>query len=115
MKKILFILITLSLLLNSQILNASNGATCGNGHCDSGENFSNCPTDCSFFPEAENLIKNIAAGAAVLMIVIGGFQWMTSAGDPGKISAAKEKIYSAIFGLLIIALASTIAYLLGVK
>lgn len=61
----------------------------------------------------EDLIRNIAIVSAILMIVIGGFQWMTSAGDPGKIGSAKEKIYSAILGLVIIALASTLIYILG--
>lgn len=65
--------------------------------------------------ELEELIRNIAIAAAVLMIVWGGFEWMTSAGDPAKISSAKERIYSAILGLIIIALASTIAAILGAK
>lgn len=63
--------------------------------------------------DVEDLIRNIAIVSAILMIVIGGFQWMTSAGDPGKIGSAKEKIYSAILGLVIIALASTLIYILG--
>jgi hypothetical protein len=58
-------------------------------------------------------LRTIAVAAAVLVIVIGGFQWMTSAGDPSKIGEAKDKIYSALFGLLIIVLAETIARLLG--
>ena len=62
-----------------------------------------------------SIIETIATVAATLVIVIGGFQWMTSAGDPSKIERAKDKIYSAILGLLIIALAKTIAYLLGGK
>ena len=62
--------------------------------------------------ELATLIRNIALGAAVLMIVIAGFQWMTSLGDSTKVGAAKEKIYSAIFGLLIVALAEIIAGLL---
>lgn len=63
----------------------------------------------------EDWIRNIAVIGAVLMIVIGGFQWMISAGDPGKIASAKEKVYSAVFGLIIIALATTIAVILGIK
>jgi hypothetical protein len=95
MRKIFVILLVLSLLFDWQTVNAQGGGFT--------------------FGDLEDLIRNIAVGAAVLMIVIGGFQWMTSAGDPGKIAAAKEKIYSAILGLLIIALASTIAYLVGGK
>jgi len=62
-----------------------------------------------------SVIRTIAIAAGVLMIIIGGFQWMVSAGDPSKIAEAKDKIYSAIFGLLIIALAEVIARLVGGK
>lgn len=65
--------------------------------------------------EFATLIRNIALAAAVLMIVIGGFQWMTSAGDPSKISDAKDRIFAVILGLLIIALAEVIATLVGGK
>jgi TRAP-type C4-dicarboxylate transport system permease small subunit len=65
--------------------------------------------------EIAEIIRDIAVAGAVLMIVIGGFQWMTSAGDPGKISNAKDRIYSAILGLVIIALAQIIATLVGAK
>jgi uncharacterized membrane protein len=62
-----------------------------------------------------SILRTIAVAAAVAVIVIGGFQWMISAGDPSKIGEAKDKIYSALFGLLIIVLAETIAHLLGGK
>jgi TRAP-type C4-dicarboxylate transport system permease small subunit len=39
---------------------------------------------------------------ALLMIVIGGFQWLTSAGNEQAIKGAKEKIFSAILGLVIV-------------
>jgi len=62
-----------------------------------------------------SIIRNIAIAAGILMIVVGGFQYMISGGDPSKIADAKDKIYSAVFGLLIIALAEVIAKLLGGK
>jgi hypothetical protein len=71
--------------------------------------------DPDLLAEVAEIIRNIAIAAAVLMIVVGGFQWMTSAGDPGKISAAKDRIFSAILGLLIVALAQIIAALVGGK
>ncbi len=63
--------------------------------------------------EIGDLIRNIAIAGAVLMIVIGGFLWMTSGGNPSQISNAKDRIYAAIFGLVIIALAEIIANLVG--
>ncbi len=65
-----------------------------------------------FLGDLADLLRTIAIVGATVMIVIGGFQWMTSLGDSGKVGAAKEKIYSAIFGLLIVALAEIIAGLL---
>jgi hypothetical protein len=97
MRKILFILLISFLLFNFS--EAVENTVGGGGEFTLGD--------------LENLIRNVGIAAAVLMIVIGGFQWMTSAGDPGKISAAKERIFAAILGLIIIALASIIAALVG--
>ena len=47
-------------------------------------------------------IVGISGFAAFFMLVWGGFQWLTSAGSPSKISEAKDRITSAILGLIII-------------
>ena len=47
-------------------------------------------------------IVGIAGLAAFVMIVWGGVQWMTSAGDPTKTSDAKDRIKKALLGLLLI-------------
>jgi len=47
---------------------------------------------------------------AVLIILWGGFIWMTAAGDPDKVDKAKKMIYSGIIGLVIIFAAYAIAY-----
>ena len=44
----------------------------------------------------------IAAGLAVLMIVVGGLQMMFSGGSPEGMSSGKQRIISAIFGLIFI-------------
>lgn len=41
---------------------------------------------------------------AVIMILIGGFQWLISGGDEDRVATAKRTISSAIVGLLIILL-----------
>ncbi|MFA5020742.1 MAG: pilin [Patescibacteria group bacterium] len=46
---------------------------------------------------------------AVLIILWGGFIWMTAAGDDDKVSKAKQMIYSGIIGLVIIFAAYAIA------
>lgn len=45
-------------------------------------------------------IGTVGVVAAVMMI-IGGFQYLTSAGDAGKIGAAKKRITDAIIGLVL--------------
>lgn len=47
-------------------------------------------------------IVSIAGLAAFFMLVWGGFEWMTSAGNPARISSAKDRISSALLGLLLI-------------
>ncbi|MEA3398326.1 MAG: Ig-like domain-containing protein [Patescibacteria group bacterium] len=39
---------------------------------------------------------------AIVMILYGGFVWMTAAGDPGRVEKAKKILISAIIGLIII-------------
>jgi len=47
-------------------------------------------------------IVGISGLASFIMLVWGGFQWLTSIGSPTKISDAKDKITSAILGLIIV-------------
>ena len=47
-------------------------------------------------------IVGIAGLAAFVMLVWGGFQYLSSAGNPAAIGDAKDKIKSALLGLLII-------------
>ena len=42
---------------------------------------------------------------AVIMILIGGFQWMTAGGNEDKVASAKKIISAAVIGLIIILLA----------
>ncbi len=47
-------------------------------------------------------VVGIAGFAAFIMLIWGGFDWLTSAGSPAKITEAKDKISSAFTGLLLI-------------
>lgn len=42
---------------------------------------------------------------AVIMILIGGFQWMTAGGNEEKVASAKKIISAAVIGLIVILLA----------
>jgi len=50
-------------------------------------------------------VLGILALVAVIMIIIGGFQWMTAAGNEEKIEKAKKVISAAVIGLIIVLLA----------
>ena len=46
---------------------------------------------------------------AVIIILLGGFKWMTAMGDDTKIGDAKKLIYSGIVGLVVVLSAFAIA------
>ncbi len=55
-----------------------------------------------------NAVIGVAGLVAVVFIIIGGFNYMTSAGDPGKTKKAKDTILYAVIGLIICVLAFAI-------
>ncbi|MBI3385032.1 hypothetical protein HY030_02465 [Candidatus Gottesmanbacteria bacterium] len=57
----------------------------------------------------------IAGGLAFLLILYGGFLFMTSAGDPNKLQEATDVILSAISGLLMILFSMFLLKLIGVS
>ncbi len=50
-------------------------------------------------------VLGILALVAVVMIIYGGFTWMTAAGSEEKIESAKKIIGSAVVGLIVVLLA----------
>lgn len=55
-----------------------------------------------------NTIISIAGIVAVIFIIVGGVQYMTSSGDAGKAKKAKDTILYAVIGLVVCALAFAI-------
>lgn len=56
----------------------------------------------------------IAGGIAMLLIIFGGFQILTSAGNPERLNEGKELISSAITGLLMIVFSVFLLRIIGV-
>lgn len=52
-----------------------------------------------------NFIFVVAVFLSLGFIIFGGINWITSAGDSGKVEAARNRIIAAIVGLIIIVLA----------
>lgn len=55
-----------------------------------------------------NAIIGVLGIVAVVVIILGGIQYMTSAGDPGRVKKAKDTILYGIIGLVICVLAFAI-------
>lgn len=55
-----------------------------------------------------NIFSVIVGVIAVIMIIIGGFRYITSGGDSSNVTSAKNTIMYAIIGLIIVALAQII-------
>jgi len=72
-----------------------------------GEQIISGPTD---FPDLGSIVSTLLgqyvfffAGLILLfMLIMGGFQMMTSAGDPEKVKAGQGKITTAVIGFLIV-------------
>ncbi len=91
-----------------------------------GANIDEDAVDCgSDFGIAEEQISELIATAidlfslvigiiAVVMIMVGGVKYITSQGDSGNVTAAKNTILYAIIGLVVVALAQLIVrFVLG--
>lgn len=55
-----------------------------------------------------NIFSLVVGVIAVVMIIIGGLRYITSGGDSGNVTGAKNTILYAVVGLVIVALAQVI-------
>ena len=55
-----------------------------------------------------NIFSLIVGVISVIMIIIGGLKYITSGGDSGNVTSAKNTILYAVIGLVIVALAQII-------
>jgi len=60
--------------------------------------------------QAVNIISIIVGVVAIIMIIYGGFKYITSGGESNNVSAAKNTLIYAIIGLIIVALAQVIVH-----
>jgi hypothetical protein len=57
-----------------------------------------------------NIFSMIVGAVAIIMIIYGGFKYITSGGDSGNVTAAKNTLIYAIIGLIIVALSQFIVH-----
>jgi hypothetical protein len=55
-----------------------------------------------------NIFSIIVGAVAIIMLIYGGFRYITSGGDSGRVGNAKNTLLYAIIGLVIVALAQII-------
>lgn len=53
------------------------------------------------FKNLVDAVLLILGAVSVIMIIVGGFQYVTSAGDSGKVKAAKSTIMYAVIGVAV--------------
>lgn len=86
----------------SDIQISTSGSTC-DGSAD-GEGLNTLLTN------VVNIFSAIVGVVAVLMVIYGGFRYITSGGDQNKVASAKNTLIYAIIGLVIVALAQVIVH-----
>ena len=55
-----------------------------------------------------NLLSAVVGVVAVIMIIVGGFRYITSGGNDTSVTSAKNTILYAIIGLVVVALAQVL-------
>ena len=61
-----------------------------------------------------NIFSLVVGIVAVIMIIVGGLKYITSGGDSGNVTGAKNTILYAVIGLVVVALAQFIVkFVLG--
>lgn len=83
-------------------------ATTPAGNCDEVELAQSSTTLTKRINSVLNILSVIIGIIAVIMIIIGGLRYITSNGDSGNVTSARNTILYAIVGLIIVALAQTI-------
>lgn len=89
--------------------NLCAGATLStSGNCDSASVDQASTTVDSLLTTVINIISLAVGVVSVIMIIIGGMKYITSGGDSGNVSGAKNTILYAVIGLVVVALAQII-------
>ena len=89
------------------LASGTNSALGGNGACNTVDQ--NGVSDLqTLAKKIVNFLSVIVGIVAVIMIIVGGFKYITSGGESSNVSGAKNTLIYAIVGLIIVALAQFI-------
>jgi Type IV secretion system pilin len=96
--------------INSSLCSGSNlTLTTTPGSCQATTASSTSALD-NVIQTAVNVLSAIVGIIAVIMIIVGGFRYVTSGGNDTSVTSAKNTILYAIIGLVVVALAQVIVH-----
>jgi hypothetical protein len=90
---------------------AADGKSCAMVTTAIGDIDTNGP---AFVQRIFSFVLGIGGGIALILIILAGYKFITSQGNPEKVKAANEQLTSAIVGLLFIILSFVILQIIGV-
>jgi len=93
--------------IQSELCNGVDAAASTN-NCNNATNGSGEQGIKDIAQKVTNIFSIIVGAASIIMIIYGGFRYITSGGDSGKVGNAKNTLIYAIIGLVIVALAQLI-------
>lgn len=100
---------------NAQDTNTTIQESVNCGASDISLNQSGCSSPAGSSDDISNVIRTVinifsavVGSVSVIMIIVGGFKYITSGGDSNNVSGAKNTIMYAIVGLVIVAFAQII-------
>ena len=67
-----------------------------------------------FVKSIYSIVLGLSGGIALVLIIIAGYKFMASQGNPEAIKSATERLTSAVIGLLFIIFAFVILQIIGV-
>jgi|GEM_PF-125005 len=122
-KKIKYFVLSLSIVLTAGMISVPalaagtdfKGDACSGLQSISGNDTTTCPTGSE--SALSNLIKTIISIlslvvgiVAVIMVIVGGFKFITSGGDSAKTASARSTIVYALVGILVAAFAQVLVH-----
>lgn len=84
------------------------GQASGSSICQEKDKVNPLFGDTGILTRAMQVLALIAGIASIIMVIVGGFKYVTSTGDSAKVSSAKDTILYAIIGAVIALLAHAI-------
>lgn len=99
---------TTSAAIRDSVCRGVNNAAEGNNTSSCGKTGSGTTDLSDIASKIVNIFSIIVGIVAVIMIIYGGFRYITSGGDSNRVGSAKNTLIYAIIGLIIVALAQLI-------